>query len=750
MNSKKILFTTLSLFSILGYGFFVFAAPPGTGGYNPGETLDPECTPGDLLPNPCIVKLPLTTADNGLTVIGSNVELGGTLLSDTTITTTGREFVVQGTNSKFVSGADPLDLFPLIGEAFPGTALSTDGTLTGGVKSYIGALISPSNSKSLTVLGNFDIANGIQAAMVAEDNELNIYSSDGVSGSSNVSLSPGSLSLGSSDGIDIYANNYIRFNNFGSGRDDSGTNFPTNFLYTDGSGNLQSAPTSLLGGGSSLKWYAENASAPTTAPVATGTGSIALGDGAQALSGGMFVYGLDAGNSATSASHSNFIGIYAGGGATNANNSNFFGYSAGQNATNAYNSNFLGGNAGYQATNANNSNFIGGAAGSQATNAIYSNFLGSGAGAFATIASYSNFFGFGAGSSATNANNSNFLGPQTGYNATNAYGSNFLGPLAGYQATNASNSHFFGVRAGSEATNASNSFFVGTDAGFNDTVDNTTDPDDYSILLGNYTSTGGYENSIALGQRAVNTGSNQFMIGSTTRPIDETKIIGSLGTECTITTGTGMACTSDERLKTNITDLNNDTLSKLQNVRTVSYNWLQNPNSPTQIGFLAQNLEQYFPEMVMTDATGKKQVYYSQMTPILVEAIREMNLKIIDLSDMAKENTWRDALVAWFESSTNGIQKIFTKEVQTDKLCVGQTCVTESQLQQLLQNQNIIYTTQAPTGIIEEADDTDPVVDATDPVDTRDSNQEIPVEEPVVDISDNLETSAPVLDTPTE
>ena len=85
MNSKKLLFTTLSLFSILGYGFFVFAAPPGLGGYNPGETLDPQCTPGDLLPNPCIVKLPLTTADNGLTVTGSNVQLGGVLLQDTNV-----------------------------------------------------------------------------------------------------------------------------------------------------------------------------------------------------------------------------------------------------------------------------------------------------------------------------------------------------------------------------------------------------------------------------------------------------------------------------------------------------------------------------------------------------------------------------------------------------------------------------------------------------------------------------------------
>jgi hypothetical protein len=81
--------------------------------------------------------------------------------------------------------------------------------------------------------------------------------------------------------------------------------------------------------------------------------------------------------------------------------------------------------------------------------------------------------------------------------------------------------------------------------------------------------------------------------------------------------------------------------SKLQNVRTVSYNWLQNPDSPLQIGFLAQNLEQYFPEMVMTDATGKKQVYYSQMTPILTKAIQELNLKV-DLLSLNTGNTSND------------------------------------------------------------------------------------------------------------
>ena len=50
---KKILFTVLSLVAIIGYGVFVYAAPP-TGGYAPGTTLDPDCAPGDT---DCVVSI---------------------------------------------------------------------------------------------------------------------------------------------------------------------------------------------------------------------------------------------------------------------------------------------------------------------------------------------------------------------------------------------------------------------------------------------------------------------------------------------------------------------------------------------------------------------------------------------------------------------------------------------------------------------------------------------------------------------
>ena len=264
---------------------------------------------------------------------------------------------------------------------------------------------------------------------------------------------------------------------------DNNTGIATFTNSTGGTFNVSGFTTGSTG--DSLYWYSENATPPTVAPSATGVGSIALGDGAEALSSDMFVYGTGAGQ-----------------GATNASFSNFFGQQAGFEANDATSSNLFGTQAGYQATGASQSNFFGGQAGYEATNAFRSN-----------------FFGEQAGYQATEANSSNFFGETAGYQASGASYSNFIGLQSGYLATNAEHSNFFGEQAGSEATNAAYSIFIGRQAGLNDTVDNTENGLS-SILIGSYTNTGGFSNSILLGSGAnespiANTKENQFMLADT-------------------------------------------------------------------------------------------------------------------------------------------------------------------------------------------------------------------------------------------
>jgi hypothetical protein len=134
--------------------------------------------------------------------------------------------------------------------------------------------------------------------------------------------------------------------------------------------------------------------------------------------------------------------------------------------------------------------------------------------------------GLNAGVDTISASYSILLGTYAGNNATYAGNSIFLGQFTGKDAVNAHESTFIGLSAGNSATTANNSIFLGVLAGSRDIVNNSVDTNDYSILIGARTSTGGFSNSIAIGGLAINTATNQLMIGSATRAINEVKIVG--------------------------------------------------------------------------------------------------------------------------------------------------------------------------------------------------------------------------------
>jgi len=252
----------------------------------------------------------------------------------------------------------------------------------------------------------------------------------------------------------------------------SGTTAPQ-LLTRESNGSVSfKSITDITGGnvlgniGATLYWYDENNTPPAVIPVATGTGSIAFGNGAKALASSMFVFGLSAGTSATNASGSTFIGDRSGFGATFADNSLFIGDQAGYQSSNANNSTFIGVGAGSNASSASNSTFIGTQSGLGGTSANNSIMIGSQAGYGATSANNSQFFGVSAGKGATGATYSFFAGSGAGWSASSVTSSTFIGKNAGSGATAASYSTFIGEDAGSGANNTSNSLFVGQDAGF--------------------------------------------------------------------------------------------------------------------------------------------------------------------------------------------------------------------------------------------------------------------------------------------
>lgn len=88
---------------------------------------------------------------------------------------------------------------------------------------------------------------------------------------------------------------------------------------------------------------------------------------------------------------------------------------------------------------------------------------------------------------------------------------------------------------------------------------------------------------------------------------------------------------SDLRLKTNVQTLDH-ALEKVTRLRGVSYNWKSDPERQTpQIGLIAQELEQVYPEFVHNNQDGMKSVNYAQLTAVLIEAIKELNAEIEQL-----------------------------------------------------------------------------------------------------------------------
>lgn len=78
---------------------------------------------------------------------------------------------------------------------------------------------------------------------------------------------------------------------------------------------------------------------------------------------------------------------------------------------------------------------------------------------------------------------------------------------------------------------------------------------------------------------------------------------------------------SDARLKTNIQALHNS-LEKLRGLKPVSFVMKDDPEKRVELGFLAQNVEEYFPELVQNDGEYKSLNYSGLIAP-LVQAVQE-------------------------------------------------------------------------------------------------------------------------------
>ena len=108
------------------------------------------------------------------------------------------------------------------------------------------------------------------------------------------------------------------------------------------------------------------------------------------------------------------------------------------------------------------------------------------------------------------------------------------------------------------------------------------------------------------------------------------------GTTTGTYTTTGWLHSSDSRLKTNIKPIESP-LEKIMKLQGVSYNWKQTPSTDNQIGFIAQDVEKVFPEVIVKDKDGNYSMALQNLTAPIVEAIKEQQEMIDDLKSTVKD-----------------------------------------------------------------------------------------------------------------
>jgi len=159
-------------------------------------------------------------------------------------------------------------------------------------------------------------------------------------------------------------------------------------------------------------------------------------------------------------------------------------------------------------------------------------------------------------------------------------------------------------------------------------------------------------------------------------------------------TTTSLVCTSDKTLKKDITEIPN-TLSLFSQLRPVTYHWnTQSDTDPFSYGLIAQEVEALYPTLVFTNPeTNIKTLSYGSLLPITIQAIKDLNTALGDFTaTSATPETFSTSLI--FKKVLDGLEwmgvKISSglaefKTVKTEKLCVGNTCLTEAQIQKILE-----------------------------------------------------------------
>lgn len=379
--------------------------------------------------------------------------------------------------------------------------------------------------------------------------------------------------------------------------------------------------------------------------------------------------GLYAGKGNTTGNYNTFLGSYTGYGnsgaltgnsntgignaslynLTSGTYNNGFGYGALFAVTTGSYNNAFGGNALANTTGSNNTAF--GESALQANSSASNNTaLGYQAGYSTTTSGRNVYVGMYAGYSANRADGdagNTYVGYQSGYSTTTGYANTFLGGngsnqlgAAGQSLTTGVFNTFLGAAAGYYVTTGSKNTILGAYSGNQGGLDIRT-ANNFIVL------SDGDGNP-----RLISDASGNWMAGTTSSPVSGCRFRAAAGTGdwsfgpntggnayfvinassvgAYLSSGaTAWAAYSDERLKTDLVAID-DAASKVMSIRARIGRYKTDAEGTRRSFLIAQDVQKVLPEAVnvQKDEIGTLGLQYTDVIPLLVAAIQEMNTRM--------------------------------------------------------------------------------------------------------------------------
>lgn len=197
-----------------------------------------------------------------------------------------------------------------------------------------------------------------------------------------------------------------------------------------------------------------------------------------------------------------------------------------------------------------------------------------------------------------------------------------MGPNAGrFNSTGRSNS-FFGYEAGNQNTTGKSNVYLGASAG----PGPANGSDSQNVFIGHNVGVNG-SNKLAIDNYR-----NNFPLVAGDFFARYITINGTLTSTGTMTAPNNVTA-SDSRLKKNIAPLQS-ALEGVEKLNGVYYSYKADaPDGNTypksrQIGVIAQDVEKVYPELVVTQPGGFKAVDYPKLTAVLIEAVKELQIRL--------------------------------------------------------------------------------------------------------------------------